>query len=622
MKDMIVAMTSFYIKTDLAVAGPFTGIEVREATLAGIVRPGTLLSHGSEGPWVAAAGAGLFCDKGNALPHPAGSRVPTYQTRGMPGAFMGPFKLRELIGFACQGMLPPGTELQSDPSRPWIPITGTGILPACLRGDLVRIDEGGKLVLRTLVPKDLSERRERLKSLISPIERAKQIQAKGATAAPLADSANRVAVKSSTKSRSSSAPDVIANEAVAAGSGAAIDDGSGAAESSVKSSGESVGLDRRNEAFGFGAMRAPAQEKELARDVERRRRVGVFSRLRDSVHERIGQLVRPRVAVKLVVVMVVIACVIGLPVGYSAYKRMPLPQQSVVGNWVGVVNDVGAVEQAGTVEQAGIVNEAGATKPTFGVSLSETGTCVLVNATGTSWTGKYSWTDRQDERSGFRPDDELVIRYDEAEPHHRESTVEPSDGYLKLGGFVKSPPRLDGHPVRDLFVRCDGERLSLGYPVSARWVDGRRELTAAWVDANRNRFGAGETAGGDRSTREIVRHLESLPEELPRGEEIASAVLPIAKAIGEAKSGHEFELSGRKVRWNACFTFSYLVDVGYLLEQFGVPAQARAVREFEKPLSYGGPSLVGAVWLRYDGIDFMANPDGRIVFLAIGDPIR
>ncbi|MCM2374797.1 hypothetical protein [Aporhodopirellula aestuarii] len=563
-------MASFYIKTDLAVAGPFTGIEIREASLAGIIRPNTYLSHSGEGPWVAAAGAGLFCEKGNAMPHPAGTQVPTFQTRGMPGAFMGPFKLRELIGFACQGMLPPGTELQSDPSRPWVSISGTGILPACLRGDLVRLDDSGKLVLRTVIPSDLAARREQLKTLISPIERARQIQVAGATAAPLDEVLNRTGVTSQIDAQAKSDDAAVPRDA----------------PDTDDDSAESARADRRNEAFGFGAMSVTSTQSSSKEERRRQRGPGMVSRFWSVTHERIGRYIRPQIAAAI---LLVLGCVIGLPVGYTAYKRMPLPRQQIVGNWVGVVN------------------EARSGKPTFGIAFRENGSCVLMNATGQSWSGDFTWTKRADDRKGFRPTEEVVIRYDSAESYHAEGIVEPSDGHLKLGGFVKSSPLLDGHPVRDLYVRRDGDRLRVGYPVSAQWVDGERKLFAAWAEAT----------AAPTLTLDIASQLREIPDESPEQEEIEVGAISIGRAIEVAMQGREFDYKGRKAFVNGCFAFSKQVDAGTLLERFGAPVVARSVQEFEKPLTFGGPSWEGASLLRYEGIEFVVNPAGRIVFLAI-----
>ncbi|MFG0290268.1 MAG: hypothetical protein ACF8CQ_18965 [Rhodopirellula sp. JB044] len=605
-------MASFYIKTDLAVVGPFTGIELREATMAGIIRPNSYLSHQSDGPWVAAAGAGLFDEKGNALPHPAGTQVPTYQTRGMPGAFMGPFKLRERIGLACQGMLPPGTELQSDPDRPWIPITGTGILPACLRGDLVKIDKNGKRVLRTVAPRDREAHQARLDASLSPIQRAGQVRAKGATASPLAEVSKRVSLKDS---------DEVSKDASQTTAG----------EPSRRP------RDRRTEAFHYGAMPVPKLQNAAADPNGGEKKVGVFTKSRELgsqfrkwVDESVGHRVRPRVLIGMVALC---ACLIGLPAGYTAYKRMPMSRHQIIGQWI-VNVDVDALSEH-------------AVAPATGVSFAESGKCVLMNAVGGCWTGYYTWLRRSDLQNSFRPLDEFEIQYDTPEPHHHVAVVEDSDGYIELGGFVKTPPLLGGHPVSGLFVRRDGDRLSIGYPVKGHWANGRRVLSAAWVDAVSfenlsdaasgplpaaspddavQKFAAVNDARSPVTGRQIREHLCSLQDEKSHeGDSIGGAV-PISLAVQQAGTGRDFVLMGvpgsteRRVTWSASFVDSDQVDATYLLRRFGVPDRANPVHDFEKPRVNSDDVFDGANWLRYDGIDFVADRVGRIVFLRLRQP--
>lgn len=141
-------MTDFYIKTERAVCGPFTGIELREAALARIVLPATQVGGSENGPWMRAGDIGLFSQKQTPLPHPAGTHVPEFRLTGVNDSFDGPFKLRELIGFAVRGMLPedalvqvingqppPSTETTSD-QNPWITVTRINVLAACLEGRL------------------------------------------------------------------------------------------------------------------------------------------------------------------------------------------------------------------------------------------------------------------------------------------------------------------------------------------------------------------------------------------------------------------------------------------------------------------------------------------------------
>ena len=96
-------MTRFYLKTsEETVAGPFTGIELREAALAHLVLPETGVAVTADGPWTRAADVGLFSDKNVPLPHPPGTAVPEFRLMCVNEAFEGPYKLRELIDFAVR----------------------------------------------------------------------------------------------------------------------------------------------------------------------------------------------------------------------------------------------------------------------------------------------------------------------------------------------------------------------------------------------------------------------------------------------------------------------------------------------------------------------------------------
>ncbi len=130
-------MTEFYIKTDKAVSGPFTGVEVREAALAHVVLPATAIGPSPQGPWTRASETGLFSDKNVPLPHPSGTHLPEFRLTGVSEAFQGPFKLRELIGFAVHRMLPSDALIQVDRQGAWVPVNRIGILNACFQGEIV-----------------------------------------------------------------------------------------------------------------------------------------------------------------------------------------------------------------------------------------------------------------------------------------------------------------------------------------------------------------------------------------------------------------------------------------------------------------------------------------------------
>ena len=142
-------MTDFYVRTDAGSSGPFTGVELREAALAGLLTPEATISSTPQGPWTPAFEAGLFNERRIPLPHPAGVIIPVYHVSGLSESFRGPFKLRELIGFAARGLLPADATLRADSSHSWIPVSRIHIIAATLRGDLALIDASGKVIRRT-----------------------------------------------------------------------------------------------------------------------------------------------------------------------------------------------------------------------------------------------------------------------------------------------------------------------------------------------------------------------------------------------------------------------------------------------------------------------------------------
>ena len=70
-------MNQFYLKSgDEMVAGPFTGIEVREAALANLVFPDTGVAATADGPWTPAADVGLLSDEIEPQSHLGQTEVP------------------------------------------------------------------------------------------------------------------------------------------------------------------------------------------------------------------------------------------------------------------------------------------------------------------------------------------------------------------------------------------------------------------------------------------------------------------------------------------------------------------------------------------------------------------
>ena len=137
-------MNQFYLKSgDEMVAGPFTGIEVREAALANLVFPDTGVAATADGPWTPAADVGLLSDEIEPQSHLGQTEVPKFRMKDASEALGGPFKLRELIELASRQILPSDASIQLIGRDDWIPVNQFGILVACLQGKLPRNPTSG-----------------------------------------------------------------------------------------------------------------------------------------------------------------------------------------------------------------------------------------------------------------------------------------------------------------------------------------------------------------------------------------------------------------------------------------------------------------------------------------------
>ena len=160
---MNTAPNHFYYQINGSVIGPVTGIELRNAALAGNVVPATLVANDPNGEWVLAKFAqGLFDEGGTPLPHPPGTnqllegsqvdarveqRPTTDSTAatgvgGQPKQFyfkhegnvVGPMTGAELRESAHVGNVIPTTAVANDPNGEWV-------VANCIRG---LFDERGR----------------------------------------------------------------------------------------------------------------------------------------------------------------------------------------------------------------------------------------------------------------------------------------------------------------------------------------------------------------------------------------------------------------------------------------------------------------------------------------------
>ncbi len=393
-------MTAFFVRTDASIVGPFTGVELREAALAGILFPDSLIAGSPQGPWYPASGIGLFSEKKTPLPHPPGTVVPQYQVRGMAGAFQGPFKLRELIGFAARGMLPADALLQSDPAALWISASRFRILAACLSGDLVLLDRDGRIINRAT---HITARKIDLTETRVP-----------ASAAKNTDHRDKTTFASETRGH---VPPI---------------------HQSVVSS----------------------NSKNETDTPEQPRRDWFPFRIRLAVPDQVWYRLHPRRLAPVAVTLLLFAAVGS---AFSYWKQIPMHRNSMLGEWIGSIDDT--------------------SEPSFGIAFHDNNQCVIVNTTGDCWSGDFEWLERSDDQIGFDSAQTVAATIDVASPSHATSEVRSTDGYLVLSGIGRELPTIEGHPVRDLFVRRQDDQLWLGYPISVTWTRQSKVMLAAWIVA-------------------------------------------------------------------------------------------------------------------------------------------
>lgn len=532
-------MTVFFVRTDRSVAGPFTGVELREATLAGIIGPSAVIGGTPDGPWYRATEIGLFSEKKTPLPHPPDTCVPKYQVRGMPGAFQGPFKLRELIGFAARGMLPADALLQSDQSDEWIAARRFHVLSACLNGDLVLIDGSGKIVLRSRATTPDAEPAPALTAR-APIEVAKPVNLRDATA--------------------------IAS---------------------------SLPKDESEPAENLSAQAPPVSAESEAPDNPSRISLWWANlRLRQRIDVDLRFLLRPRIAVPLVCMLLVFA---GVASAYSLWKQISLQRGQVIGDWIAVSTSGDAGDSS------------------FAISLQQDGRCLLFNTKGASWTGDFVWEERYDNQAGFEAIAPFSSVFDEVGPGHELAAVLPTDGYIRLRGFVKEPPMIDGHPVRDLFLRRDGDSLRVGYLAAVHWTQDSKTMEAGWATAKRSPPRHPEIAA------EIAANLHAIKREFPVPTEDFGGQQPahVSDAIVAAQQGVPTKIDNEQVLLHESLAYSTSVNGAYLLRTYGLPDEARQIYPFEVPKLRHGPSFEGAQLVRYGELKFILSDQGELRYLVL-----
>ena len=522
-------MTAFFIKTEEKAVGPFSGIELREAAMAGILRPDTRLGGSASGPWVVATDTGLFSEKKMPLPHPPGTPISSFQVRGGIGGMKGPFKLRELIGFATRGLMPAESMIRSDQSPEWISVGRINILSACLDGHLVLIDADGKVVRR-------ATQSAKKQTGLAPASLA-------ATRAP----SKRVQDKD-------------------------LDD---AQEDDVfPESTEPENSDGKNVLVATRRTATDDEEEEEEQDISDTKpkwwKRGVsFSGLISVITG--GSRWR------VIASVCSIALVIGMAAAFSKYRNLGLQQEKVIGDWI--AND-----------------------SSYGVSFKSDGTCVVFDTRSDSWTGDYDWIERiksDESLGGMEP---FTAEVTEPVEDHAVRPIEATDGYMRLRGRSDLPTQIGKVETPDCFLRKFGDQLRIGYLSTVVGNANGKTMYGAWMTLNPSPL-----IGVDPMV-----DLASMEMEPPPQAGFSTVKAPhiseVVSELSEAKSAAENLGS---------LCYSQTVNAKYLLENYGIPDEARALFRFELATMPEGQDYTGSQMVRYGSLKLILAPDGTLQYATI-----
>ena len=425
-------MTAFFIRTEQTAVGPFTGIELREAALAGILLADSVIGGSPNGPWFYAVDTGLFSEKKMPLPHPEGTHVPRYHVQGLRVAASGPFKLRELIGFAARGMLHADAQLQSDLAPDWFTIERIPVLKACLEGHLVLLGADGKVVRRAHAESN---------NFAAPKARApREAEPASVAAGVVADS----------QVGDQSEYDAVVGDAEAV---APVHAAGNDTASRFVSSGSFEETPLDDEEANESTRVTSVEEFDVDAGAPRwwRRRIELPS-LNPTIH------VSRRLVINSLLLVLLVG---GIGTAFSQYNAMGVPLDQVLGDWI-------------------------AEDGTFAVSFRDDGSCAVFNVNGHSWSGQYEWTERDDDDEGFTSLGSIDSQFDVADEAHQADAIRSTDGYMRLRSSAHEPSYIGNHAVSDLYLRPDGSTLHVGYLTSIRWSSSGREMQAGWVKLRRN----------------------------------------------------------------------------------------------------------------------------------------
>ncbi len=566
-------MTAFFIKTDGSSVGPFTGIELREAALARIITAKSQIGGSPQGPWTRATETGLFSQAKTPLPHPDGVHVPQYHVRGLSFAANGPFKLRELIGFAARGMLREDSQLQSDVASEWIPVDRIPILSACLTGDLVLLGSDGRVQRKTDDQGLSSKAKTSTANDPSADPRTghdpdveNTLKQQHTARAPV--EVNRENLRRSRwKDESSSKP----NGQNSPGESEIV---------ALKSTGsfDHAPLVSQKDDAPVAVSAQPIEEHDDGNVRWWQRRIN-FPKVNLNPDIRFSQWrVSRRVAICLLVFLAIGG---SIATALTQLRSTPMRPDQIIGPWI-------------------------AEDRSFGVNFRDDGSCVFFYPAGNSWSGQYQWANHHGEGAQFRPSSTLSTSLAIASPGDAVSEVKTSDGFLRFQTSAFQRTTIRSQEASDCFLRMKSGALKLGYLTQVQWSSTGKRMEAGWIKVVR------QPSIGLEPLSDIAQMEIEPPPRVGFAVERSAHVSEIANKLMlqyETGDPDDSPTDGR--------CYSVKMDADFLLQQYGVPDEARQLLPFDLAQLPKGGDFAESTLVRYGPMRIILSDQGKLQHLSL-----
>ncbi len=414
-------MSHFFIRTDAGVVGPVSDIELRELAFAGILRPESEVASSPDGVWQSAVSIEIFSTQKLPAPHPPGTVLPLFEAEGLPPMFHGPFKLRELFGFAARGFLPPEAFIKGDAWEEWLPVLRFPTLAWCLNGDLVMLGPNGQLVHRAIGGSNSSIN---LRDARIPMEIAQEAALKRASL--FEDTPTQPAIVDEGYEAEQAVLRAASAEAIATATASArLQEDSHQEVSQVS---QYISLLRSKFTFS-NSIRKIAQSKRFSRGA--------------------------------------IATLVLFAAGLAwMFYPAELPKQriKVIGEWMGGPRDT-----------------ATGAEPSFSMLLRDDGNCEVFTSSGPTWQGNFFYSENHGMDMFYESLMPVKSVVASIQPRHHRDQVQSSDGYIRFASLDGTFPEIDGHSLQEAFVRPVEGQLQLGYLAGVDWTPEEKSLEAGWI---------------------------------------------------------------------------------------------------------------------------------------------